>query len=346
MGNFSIKVWRKPNEILSELPPGSATNRADKSARFRTIRTVPATTKSLTAQKLESGAQLAVLGIAINAVLALIKITAGIFGHCYALIADGIESTLDIFGSIVIWFGLKVAAEPPDDDHPYGHGKAESIASIVVALIVIAAALGLAVQSIREIVTPHHAPAPFTLIVLVAVVIVKETLFRKVIQAGDQIGSTAVKTDAWHHRSDAITSIAAFIGISIALIGGPGWEPADDWAALLACGLIAYNGWSLLIPAVRETMDTAPGGELRDDVMRLALGVNGVGEVEKCRIRKAGLDYYVDIHVGVAAELTVRAGHRIAHDVKDAIRDGHPAVADVLVHVEPIEPAEPAENTP
>ena len=308
---------------------------------FRTTRlpsrAVPETTKSLTTRKLESGAQLAVLGIFVNAALAAVKIAAGLIGNCYVLIADGIESTLDIFGSLVIWFGLKVASEPPDDDHPYGHGKAEALAAIVVALTVIAAALGLAAQSIREIVTPHHAPAPFTLIVVVAVVIIKETLFRKVLHTGDEIGSTAVKTDAWHHRSDAITSLAAFVGISIALIGGPGWEPADDWAALFACGLIAFNGWRLLVPALQETMDTAAPEELRGEVARLASAVAGVAEIEQCRVRKAGLEYYVDIHVGVNADLSVREGHRIAHGVKDAIRDAQPAIADVLVHIEPIE---------
>ena len=300
---------------------------------------MPETTKTFTSQKLASGARLAVLGIVVNAALAAVKISAGIIGNCYVLIADGIESTLDIFGSLVIWFGLKVAAEPPDDDHPYGHGKAEALAAIIVALIVIAAALGLAAQSIREIVTPHHAPAPFTLLVLIAVVVVKETLFRKVMHASDEIGSTAVKTDAWHHRSDAITSLAAFVGISIALIGGPGWEPADDWAALLACGLIAFNGWRLLLPALHETMDTAAPEELRSEVSRLAGAVAGVAVIEKCRVRKAGLDYYVDIHVGVAADLTVREGHRIGHEVKDALREAQPAIADVLVHIEPIESA-------
>lgn len=307
--------------------------------RFACLRcgTVPETMKSLTSQKLDSGARLAVVGIFVNALLAAVKIAAGIIGNCYALIADGIESTLDIFGSLVIWFGLKVAAEPPDDDHPYGHGKAEALAAIVVALTVIGAAIGLAVQSIREIVTPHHAPAPFTLIVLVAVVVIKETLFRKVIHAGAEIGSTAVKTDAWHHRSDAITSLAAFGGISVALVGGPGWEPADDWAALFACGLIAFNGWRLLLPALHETMDTAAPEELRSEVARLAGVVAGVAAIEKCRVRKAGLEYYVDIHVGVAADLTVREGHRIAHAVKDALREAQPAIADVLVHIEPIE---------
>lgn len=295
------------------------------------------TTKTFTTRNLESGANLALAGIVVNAVLAAVKICSGIIGHSYVLIADGIESGLDIFGSLVIWFGLKVAAEPPDEQHPYGHGKAEPVAAIVVALMVMGAAFGLAVQSIREIVTPHHAPAPFTLVVLVLVVVVKETLFRRVIQTGHKIGSAAVKTDAWHHRSDAITSVAAFIGISIALLGGPGWEAADDWAALLACGLIGYNGWRLLMPALHEAMDSAPSAELQEEVRRLAGAVPGVAEVEKCRIRKMGLEYYVDIHIGVNASITVREGHRIGHQVKDAIRAARPEIADVLVHIEPVE---------
>ncbi len=295
-------------------------------------------TKPFTLSSLHAGARLALLGVAVNSLLAIIKITAGILGNCYALIADGIESTLDIFGSLAIWFGLKVAAAPPDDEHPYGHGKAEPLAAVLVALLVILAAVGLAIQSVREIVTPHHSPAPFTLAVVVLVVLVKETLFRKVIHTGTAISSTAVQADAWHHRSDAITSLAAFIGISIALIGGPGWEPADDWAALVACALIGFNGWRLLIPALHEIMDSAPPKEWEDRVRETAARVSGVANVEKCRIRKMGLDFYVDIHVGVDAGLTVRDGHRIGHDVKDAIRAAHPAVADVLVHIEPIEP--------
>jgi cation diffusion facilitator family transporter len=284
-----------------------------------------------------TGARLALVGIAVNFVLAVVKIVTGALGNCYALIADGIESTLDIFGSFVIWFGLKVAAEPPDTEHPYGHGKAEPLASVVVAIAVIAAAIGLAVQSIKEIVTPHHAPAPYTLLVLVVVIIIKELLFRKVVRTGHEIGSTAVKTDAWHHRSDAITSAGAFIGISIALIGGPGWEPADDWAALFTCGLIGFNGYRLLMPALHEIMDTAPSPEFEATVRAIASGVPGVADVEKCRIRKMGLDYYVDIHIGVNAELTVRAGHEIGHAVKDALRSVKPQIADVLVHIEPVE---------
>ncbi|HEY3902053.1 MAG TPA: cation diffusion facilitator family transporter [Chthoniobacter sp.] len=283
-----------------------------------------------------TGARLALIGVAVNFALALIKIVAGLLGHAYVLIADGIESTLDIFSSLVIWFGLKVAAEPPDEEHPYGHGKAEPLASVIVALTVLAAAIGLAVQSIHEIITPHHAPAPFTLGVLVFVIIIKETLFRKVSQTAQHLESTAVKTDAWHHRADVFTSAGAFIGISVALIGGPGWEQADDWAALFTCAIIGFNGYKLLVPALEEIMDTAPPKELQAAVRGIAAGVPRVGEVEKCHIRKMGLQYYVDIHIGVDAGLTVRTGHEISHAVKDAIRAAKPEVADVLVHIEPL----------
>jgi cation diffusion facilitator family transporter len=296
---------------------------------------VPEPTNSFTVRKLETGARLALAGVVVNCVLAAVKILSGVIGHSYALIADGIESVLDIFGSLVIWGGLKFAALPPDDSHPYGHGKAESLAAVVVALTVIAAGIGLAVQSVREILTPHNGPAPFTLIVLVGVVLVKEMLFRKVIATGHLIESSAVKADAWHHRSDAITSAAAFIGISIALIGGKGWEPADDWAALFACVLICFNGWRLLIPALHEAMDTAPPQEASAHVRAIAANVPGVRAVEQFRLRKMGLDFYADIHVVVDADLSVRAGHEIAHAVKDAIRESNPAVLDVLVHIEP-----------
>jgi cation diffusion facilitator family transporter len=298
----------------------------------------PATELPLThGRGYRQGARLALLGVLVNCALAAVKITAGILGHCYALIADGLESTLDIFASLLLWFGLRVAAAPPDESHPYGHGKAEPVAAVAVALTVIAAALGLAIKSVHEIVTPHHAPAPFTLAVLVVVVLVKETLFRRVAQAAAQLGSVAVRNEAWHHRSDAITSAGAFLGISIALLGGPGWEPADDWAALFTCSLIAFNGWRLLVPAVHEIMDTAPPRELEQCVRAAAAAVPGVREVEKCLVRKMGLDLYVDLHVGVSGDLPVREGHRIAHAVKDAIRASNPAIADVLVHIEPIE---------
>jgi len=286
-------------------------------------------------KNLQTGARVALLGLVVNVVLASAKIVAGLLGHAYVLIADGIESALDVGGSIVIWGGLTVAARPPDQTHPYGHGKAEPIAAIVVALGVLAAALAIAIQSVREILLPHHAPAPWTLVVLIVAVIVKEVLFRYVIRFGRKVESTAVKTDAWHHRIDAMTSTAAFIGISMALIGGKPWQSADDWAALVACVLIGWNGYRLAHPAFFEIMDTAPRGKFIRSIREAASSVPGVVEVEKCRARKMGLDFYVDLHVGVDGNISVHEGHEIAHRVKSAIQQSDSRIADVLVHIEP-----------
>ena len=292
-------------------------------------------TSNASTGNLQTGARVALFGMVVNLIFAAAKILGGLFGHAYVLIADGIESALDIAGSFVIWGGLKFAARPPDETHPYGHGKAEPIAAVVVAFGVLAAATGLAIQSVREILTPHHGPASFTLGILIVVIVVKEILFRYVNRIGRHVESTAVQTDAWHHRSDALTSAAAFIGISVALIGGSGWQSADDWAALFACAVIAANGIRLLRPAFYEIMDTAPRGEIVDLVRKAAASVPGVIEIEKCFVRKMGVSFYVDLHVGVDGNISVRDGHRIAHAVKGAIQETDPRIVDVLVHVEP-----------
>ena len=281
----------------------------------------------------ETGQRLALLGVFVNVALSAVKVSAGLMGNSYALIADGVESMLDVGGSFVIWSGLRLAAKPPDAEHPYGHGKAEPVAAGMVAILVLCAAAGLAVESVREILRPHHAPQPFTLVILIGVVVIKEALFRLVI--GQARDSTALKTDAWHHRLDAFTSLAACIGITIALIGGPRFESADSCAALVACGLIAFNGVRLLMPAYYEIMDTAPPAEVLGGIRATAAEVEGVCEIDKCYVRKMGFEFYVDIHVRVNGELTVTEGHRIAHAVKDRLRAANPAIRDVLVHIEP-----------
>ena len=281
------------------------------------------------------GLRSTLIGIITNALLAGIKGTAGVLGNSYALIADAIESTTDIASSFIVWVGLKVSGLPPDADHPYGHGKAEPIAATVVSMTLLGAAIWIAVQSVGEILTPHTSPAPFTLLVLLLVVATKETLFRFVFRVGTEISSTAVKSDAWHHRSDAITSAAAFVGISVSLIGGPGFEGADDWAALFASAIIAVNAYRILRPALDEVMDAAPSSAIMDAIRTVAPRVNGVEAVEKCRVRKMGFSHYVDLHIEVRSDLTVQQGHAIAHAVRAAVRAEIPQVSDVLVHVEP-----------
>src|SRR5436305_3964419 len=284
---------------------------------------------------LQTGARVALLGLLINVVLAAIKIAAGLLGNAYVLIADGIESALDVGGSLIIWGALKFAARPPDATHPYGHGKAEPFAAIIVSVGVLVAALGLAISSVRELFLPRHAPAPFTLVVLILAIIVKEILYRYVVRIGRDVESTAIQTDAWHHRTDALTSVAAFIGISVALIGGEAWQSADDWAALFACALIGANGYRLLRPALFEIMDTAPSGRIVEVVRAAAVSVPGVVEVEKGFVRKMGLSFYVDLHVGVDGSISVHEGHEIAHQVKRAIQQSDSRISDVLVHIEP-----------
>ena len=284
---------------------------------------------------IESGLKVSGSAIAINIILALIKITTGIIGSSYALIADGIESTMDIVSSLIVWGSLRISIKPPDKDHPYGHGKADSLAGMAVASSLLIASVIIVIQSIREIRTPHHAPAWYTLAVLVGIIISKEILFRKMTRIGDELESSALKSDAWHHRSDALTSVAAFVGITIALVGGSGYEVADDWAALIACGIIVYNGIRLLLPALNEVMDGAPPDETEDQIRLIASSVEGVIEIEKCRIRKSGLGLLMDIHVVVDGDIPVNEGHQIGHDVKDRLLKSDLQITDVSIHIEP-----------
>jgi cation diffusion facilitator family transporter len=274
-------------------------------------------------------------GLAVNAVLTGAKFAAGLAGHSHALVADAVESLADIVSSMVVWRALVVAAAPADEDHPYGHGKAEPLAAAVVSTMLLLAAGWIVLAAVRSISQPHPAPAPFTLLVLGAVIAIKEGLFRFVRREAASVQSSAVRTDAWHHRSDAITSLAAAIGISVALIGGKGYEAADDVAAIVAAGVIAWNGWRLLRPSLDELMDTAPNPEVVSQIRRIAEAAPGVARVEKCLVRKVGFDCFVDMHVEVDPQMTVQRSHEIAHDVKNKIRGQIPAVRDVLVHIEP-----------
>jgi len=274
-------------------------------------------------------------GLLINALLVLVKLIAGIVGHANALVADAVESSADIFSSLIVWMGLSIAARPADEDHPYGHGKAEPLAAAVVSLMLLGAAVGISILAIREIRTPHHLPAPFTLFVAAGVIIVKEILYRRVSRVGKDVGSTAVTADAWHHRADAVSSLAAFIGISIALIGGRGWEAADDWAALVAAILVAVNGVRTLRPAISGLMDEAPDTTVKVRAMEAACSVDGVRKVENLKLRRSGLGFYVDLHVQADPAITLEDAHEIAARVKYAILDAIPNAVNVLVHMEP-----------
>jgi cation diffusion facilitator family transporter len=295
----------------------------------------------------QRGIRAAQTGMLINGALAGIKLVAGIVGNTYALVADAVESMADIFGSLIVWGGLHVAALPADEDHPFGHGKAEALAAMVVSLMLLGAAAGIGIEAVKEIRTPHSTPAPWTLVVLVGVMIVKWTLSRRVQAVGAETGSTAVQADAQHHLSDAITSAAAFIGISVAVTGsrvrgGSGWESADDWAALVASAVIAYNGVSMVRAAMHDLMDRMPSRDIVDPIRDAALGVPEVRAIEKLHVRKTGTSYHVTVHVQSDGAMPLEAAHALSGRVKSAIRASSPRVSDVLVHMEPFDAARAA----
>lgn len=270
-----------------------------------------------------------------NAALAIVKWIAGYFGNSYALIADAIESTTDIFSSILVLFGLKYAHRPPDKNHPYGHGRIEPLVTFLVVGFLVFSALFIAHDAWLNIQTPHELPKPYTLIVLGVIVIIKEVYYRFISKKSNETHSSSLKADAWHHRSDAITSLAAFVGIAIALIMGKGYESADDFAALLASAFILYNAYLIFRPALGEIMDEHIHDEMTEEIRRISLEVNGVVDTEKCFVRKTGMKYFVDLHLVVDGNISVREGHDIAHNLKNVIIAKMPHVADVLIHVEP-----------
>ena len=284
--------------------------------------------------------RLAQLGLVINAGLAVIKLLAGLLGNSYALVADAVESSTDMVGSLVVWSGLRIASRNPDERYPFGYGRAEALAAGGVSALMLGAATGIAIEAIAEIRTPHDAPAWWTLLVLALVIVVKELLANRVMAVSKASGSVAVAADAWHHRADAISSGAAFIGITVALIGGPGWEPADDWAALVAAGVILVNGGLLMRTAIRDLMDRAPEPAVLATVSDAALTTPGVLAIEKLKIRKTGTAFYVDIHVQADPALSLHDAHILSGMVKSAIRQRVPAAMGVLIHMEPFEPTE------
>ena len=288
-------------------------------------------------QREARGIRSAQMGLLINAALAVVKVITGVLGNSYALIADGVESTTDIFSSLVVWRGLHVAARSPDEEYHFGYGKAEALAAAVVALMLIGAAAGIAIVAVREIRVPHHLPEPYTLIVLVAVVIAKELLFRRVAAVGTEIDSAAVNADAWHHRADALTSLTAFVGISIALLGGEQYASADDYAALIAAVIILISGVTLLRPAIADLMDRAPDRGMLDRVGNTAAAIEGVCAVEKTLARRMGGGYRVIMHVQADPNLSLRDAHTLGGRVRRHVVAEIPQVLDVVIHMEPFE---------
>jgi len=277
----------------------------------------------------------ALLTTLVNLILMIIKIVTGIVGNSYALIADGIESASDILVSLVTWIGFSLSLRPADENHPFGHGRIESLAGMFSGLALLGAAGLIAFNSVREIVTPHHSPEWYTLPVLIAVVVIKEYLARRISKLSEHSDSRALEGDAWHHRSDALTSAAAGIGISIALIGGPQYAAADDWAALVACAIIIVNGARIFARAFNENVDGRIDPKIEEEIRALATHIADIRQIEKCRVRKSGTFYFAEVHVQLDPHCTVALGHKIAHQYKESVIHHMHAVEDLVIHIEP-----------
>lgn len=285
------------------------------------------------------------LSVTANLGLAVLKIVTGMVGNAYALIADGIESIADVFSSLIVWRGLHVAQMEPDREHPYGHGKAESIGGFVAAAALLVSAGVIAWNAVAGILEPGETPALFTLPVLALIILIKESLYRWLRGRSRLHDSHALAVEAFHHRSDALTSLGVFIGIGIAVFGGPRFAAADDVAALLVSFLIAFNALRLLRPSIDELMDRRVEGERVQKIHAHAATVPGILRLETVHLRKAGNRYLVDLHLEVDGSISVRQGHALAHALRHRLEnDASLRIIWVSSHVEPADEEAIEEN--
>jgi len=273
--------------------------------------------------------------LCMNLLFAIGKGIAAFFGNSNALMADAGESMSDVLTSFIVWIGIRTSIKGPDEDHPYGHGKAEPLASVAVATFLMIASILIASRGVERIWSPPEKPEVFTLLVLIVAIIFKELIYRYLKNKNKNVNSNALLAEATHSRSDAITSFIALAGIAISVYGGRKYIAADAYASLIASVIIAYNSLRIFRPAFDEIMDAAPSRDLIEKIKSIAEEVEGVDEVEKCQVRKMGMKYLVDMHVVVDGNLTVTVGHDIAHNVKAAVRKNLPEISDVLIHIEP-----------
>ena len=275
------------------------------------------------------------LGLIVNLALGIVKFLAGVFGHSFALIADAVNSLADFITSVIVLLALRVAQRPADEEHPYGHTRAEGIAASNVALIVVISALLVGWEAIERITGSHQTPARWTLWIAGANMVIKEGLYQYKVRVGQKTGSASIIANAWDHRSDALCSLAVLIGLLVVRVGGPGFNWADEAASLVIVTGIVWSGLRLFFSSASELMDVQADSGFVEQIRQTALAVAGVENVETLWVRKSGLEYFADIHIEVDQHMTVAEGHRIGHEVKDRLVEKFASLRDVLVHLEP-----------
>ncbi len=280
--------------------------------------------------------QTSFISLLVNLMFALCKGIAGVFGNSFALVADAIESMTDVFSSLLVFLGIKYATRPADNNHPYGHGKVEPLVTFVIVGFLLFSSGIILYNAIDNIGTAHEKPKMYTIFVLLAVVISKECIYRFMHQKGQDTHSTSLNSEAWHHRSDAISSGMALIGIVIAIFGGEGYESADDYAAIITAGIIIFNTYLIFRPALGEIMDEHLHCDLEDDIRTLSKAHFPETETEKLFIRKYGMFYHIDMHLMVNPKMNVYDAHVLSHQVKDLLMKANPHICNILIHIEPL----------
>jgi len=291
----------------------------------------------MTYQPNHSAKNAVLFGLFSNLILVALKAGIGILGNSFALIADALESATDSVSSLMLYFGLKYAQRPPDENHPYGHGRFEGLLTFVVVFFLLSSAIGIGIQAIANLQKPQTLPAPFTLIALLGIVAWKETSFWYIRARARRLHSSLLEAEAWHHRADAISSIFGLIGIGLAWMLGPEFAWLDEAAALLSALVLLFNAYRIFRKAFSEFMDEDMYQPMAKEILEIGKELPFILGIPTCKIRKLGARYFVDLHVWVEPEISVALGHAHAHALKDKIKSHLPSIEDVLIHVEPVE---------
>jgi len=274
-------------------------------------------------------------GLFSNLALIAIKAVAGILGNSFALLADAVESATDALSSLFLWMGLRYAQRPPDENHPYGHGRLEPLLTFLVVAFLLGSALSIGIQGYLNLKNPQTLPKPFTLVVLLGIIAWKEATFHYIRLKAKRLHSSVLQVEAWHHRSDALSSLFALVGIGMAWILGPDFAWLDEAAALISALILVLNAYRIFRKAFSEIMDEDVYQPLANRILEIGESLPFIMGIPTCRIRKLGTRYYVDLHVWVDPSMSVAQSHAHAHDLKDCIMADQPQIQDVLIHVEP-----------
>lgn len=281
------------------------------------------------------GSQVALVSIAASGLLAIANISLGWTGGSTSVVAAGVEFAGDVLASTVVLVGLRFGALPADADHPYGHGRAETLGGLIVGLILVLSGLGICIRSAQKIAEVHPPPAVYTMYPLAAAIFVKSGLSMLKFQVGRSIRSASLVADAWNDAVDILSAMAAMLAVFLTMYDPARFLAADHYGGFTVGLVVIFTGLRVTRDASLELMDTMPESALIEQVRKVAMEVPNVSGVEKCFARKTGLQYHVDLHLEVHPDITVRASHDIATMVRIRIKETIPDIADVLVHVEP-----------